>query len=447
MKKTIVWFRQDLRVEDHPPLFKAMSEGDVIPLFIWAPEEEGEWPQGGASKWWLHHSLKSLENELETLGMKLIIKSGPSLSVLKALMTETGANAIYWSRRYEPAAIKRDTLIKSEIKSAKSFKSNLLFEPWELTKKYKVFTPFYKFCLSLPEPEKPLPKPEKKTGQDFKIKSEGIDSLGLLPRIHWEEGIDKMWDPGAPNALKILKSFEVSAYSNLRDRPDIKGVSNLSPYMHFGEISPRQIWHALLDKEGHEAFLRQIIWREFAHHLLYEYPKTPTEPLKSEWSSYKWVGTDEDLKKWQKGLTGYPIVDAGMRELWTTGWMHNRVRMIVGSFLVKDLQISWVEGAKWFWDTLVDADLANNTFGWQWVAGTGADAAPYFRIFNPTLQGQKFDPNGDYVKKWIPELRGVSGVKVHTPWELGGVKGYPERVIDHDVARKRALRYKENYDK
>lgn len=443
MKTTIVWFRKDLRIADHPPLMHAIKEGKVVPLFIWNPEEEGEWPLGGASKWWLHHSLKSLEKQLASLNLKLIIRKGKSLDVIQSVMKETGASQVVWSRRYEPASIARDTEIKAAISGCKSFKSNLLLEPWELKKLYKVYTPFYKYCLTLKEPELPLPSP--KNAEGVSAESLKIEDLELLPRIHWDAEIDAMWNPGTAEAEKRLHEFRPENYSKLRDRPDLLGVSKLSPALHFGELSPRQIYHHVRGKEGAESYIRQLYWREFAHHLLYHFPKTPTEALREDWKNFPWKVNPEELEKWQKGQTGYPIVDAGMRELWHTGWMHNRVRMIVGSFLVKDLLISWVEGARWFWDTLLDADLANNTFGWQWVGGCGADAAPYFRIFNPTLQGQKFDPEGDYVRKWIPELKHLSKDVIHEPWKIGGVKGYPERMVDHDVARKRALSYKQEH--
>lgn len=442
MKTTVVWFRQDLRISDHPALSEAVRRGRVVPLFIMNQEEEGDWPYGAASLAWLHHSLESLKEDLDKIGLKLILRKGNSLQVLKEVMAESEADALYWSRRYEPASIARDSQIKATIQGSKSFKANLIFEPWEIIKPYKVFTPFYKVCMSMPECELPLPAPRE--AQGVSLKSLDIKDFELLPRITWDKKIFDRWTPGSGGAQKTLKKFDVTLYGSLRDIPSEMGVSHMSPYLHFGEISPRQIWHALKDKENSATYLRQIIWREFAHHMLYFQPNTPLEPLRPEFAKFPWQGTEDELFKWQKGETGYPIVDAGMRELWHTGWMHNRVRMVVGSFLVKDLLISWVSGAKWFWDTLVDADLANNTFGWQWVAGCGADAAPYFRIFNPTLQGEKFDPEGEYVKTWIPELQGVPKKFIHKPWECGGVKGYPDRIVDHDVARKRALRYKEN---
>lgn len=459
---TIVWFRQDLRVEDNPALMAAFKKGEpIVPVYIWSPDEEGKWSLGGASKWWLHHSLESLAAELEEIGLHLVIRSGASEKVLGDLIKETKANALYWNRRYEPDAIARDAHIKSDFKDAgidvQSFNANLLYEPWTIANKqnkpYQVFTPFWKNCLEQPAPVQPSGIPKKNNG--LRISGENVKSLELLPKIHWDTGMKAEWKPGAPQAKKMMKEFlkeDVLVYSEERNRPDRRGVSHLSPYLHFGEISPRMIWHSALEQhpfKGVEPYLRQLGWREFAHHLLYHFPATPTHPLRQEFANFQWKKSETQLKAWHKGMTGYPIVDAGMRELWTTGWMHNRVRMVVGSFLVKDLRMDWLEGARWFWDTLVDADLANNTLGWQWVGGCGADAAPYFRIFNPITQGEKFDPEGSYVRKWVPELAALPNKWLHKPWEategelrMAGVTlgiTYPKPIVDHNKARQEAL--------
>ena len=465
-KPTIVWFRQDLRLADHPALTAAKRKGgEIIPLFIWSPEEEGRWPLGGASKWWLHHSLASLDQDLQGLKLRLIIRKGKSLVVIQELIKETGADAVFWNRRYEPSSIARDAKINESLHQQKievqNFNGALLFEPWSIANKqgkpFQVFTPFWKNCLSIPPPEKPLPAPRHAKPYRSGLKSIPLEDLKLLPRIPWDIDIRRFWKPGAASAKKMLRHFlqgPILYYPQNRDRPDLAGISHLSPYLHFGEISARMIWHATLsqykgDEEGVKCFLKQLGWREFAHHLLYHFPHTPEQPLRKDFISFPWKKDAKALKAWQKGMTGYPLVDAGMRQLWKIGWMHNRIRMVVGSFLVKDLLISWVEGAKWFWDTLVDADLANNTLGWQWVGGCGADAAPYFRIFNPVAQGEKFDPKGDYIRKWVPELKQVPSEWIHHPWEApeillqkAGVilgKTYPYPIVDHSTVRKAAL--------
>ena len=442
--------------------------GSVIPVFIWSPEEEGLWADGAASRWWLHFSLTELGKRLKTLGSRLIVRQGQSLSVLRDLVAETGASAVFWSRRYEPDAIRRDTAVKAGLKQdgvlAESFNGSLLYEPWEIKSKtggpYKVFTPFSKACLSHAEPELPLATPSHVTAPARWPQSLAIDDLHLLPTIAWDAGMREMWQPGCAQTETLLEKFlptGVAEYSEERNRPDHSGTSRLSPALHFGELSPRQVWHAVsrhlgeaaaLPKVG-EPYLRQLLWREFAHHLLFHFPQTPTEPLREEFSRFPWLKNAKQLRAWQRGQTGYPIVDAGMRELWTTGWMHNRVRMIVASFLVKDLLLPWQAGAEWFWDTLVDANLANNTLGWQWTAGCGADAAPYFRIFNPVSQGEKFDPEGAYVRRWVPELTELPNEWIHQPWnappmalheadvKLG--KTYPKPLVDHGEARQAAL--------
>lgn len=442
-KTAIVWYRQDLRTEDNPALFHACANYDiVVPVFIWAPQEEGAWPPGAASKWWIHHSLESLKADLQKLGLHLIVRVGSSHEELEKLIAESGAEAVYWNRRYEPAIIERDKRIKKNLSvSAESFNGSLLWEPWKISNNaggpYKVFTPYWKACLAEQDPEKPLPIPKKSQGKELRT-----DPLDLLPKIHWDGGFNEKWKPSTESAKRRLSQFlksHVDKYNEDRDYPSIDGVSEMAPYLHHGNISPRMIWHAT----AVQPYTRQLVWREFAHHLLYHFPKTPEQPLRPEFLRFPWKKDSQHLHAWQKGMTGYPIVDAGMRQLWKTGYMHNRVRMIVGSFLVKDLLLSWTEGAAWFWDTLCDADLANNTLGWQWVGGCGADAAPYFRIFNPVTQGEKFDPEGAYVRRWVPELADFPTKWIHQPWnapaDLLAGSSYPKPLVDHAQARLDAL--------
>jgi deoxyribodipyrimidine photo-lyase len=447
---TILWFRQDLRLSDQPALAAAVERGGpIIPVYIWAPEEEGVWPPGAASRWWLGRSLAALDAGLKKHGSRLIIRRDQSAVALNQLITETGASAVFWNRRYEPAGVARDRAVKSALRergmTAESFHGNLLFEPWTIKNSagqpFRVFTAFWKSCLqqTLPAPVKDTPI--KKLPAPAKWPhSLALSDLALEPTIDWAGGLRDSWQPGETGAQKQLERFRKDAleeYSSGRDRPGIVGTSRLSPHLHFGEISPAQIWHAA---SGSDAYLRQLGWREFAHHLLFHNPESPEQALRHEFNDFTWKPDPKALAAWQRGRTGYPLVDAGMRELWHTGWMHNRVRMVVASFLVKHLLIAWQEGAAWFWDTLVDADLANNTLGWQWVAGCGTDAAPYFRIFNPVLQGEKFDPAGEYVRHWVPELATVPDKWIHRPWEAPvSVPDYPLPIVDHKMARKRAL--------
>lgn len=457
-------------MEDNPALSAAEARGDpVIPVFIWAPDEEGAWAPGGASRWWLHHSLADLAKQLGGLGSRLVLRRGESRKVLAELIRETGAAAVFWNRRYEPYAIDRDTQVKLALRasgvSAESFNSALLFEPWEIAgssgRPVRVFTAFWKRCLQAGVPL-PLPVPGRLPGPPAWPASLELADLALEPVIDWAAGFRPVWRPGSGGAAARLDDFleeALSAYPDGRNRPALEGVSRLSPHLHFGEISPRRIWHdverqaALIDGPGAiragEAFLRQLIWREFAHHLLFHFPHTAERPLREEFAGFPWRDDARSVNAWRRGLTGYPLVDAGMRQLWQTGWMHNRVRLVAASFLVKHLLIPWQRGAEWFWDTLVDADLANNTLGWQWTAGTGADAAPYFRIFNPVLQGEKLDPEGVYVRRWLPELERLPWRWIHRPWEAprsvleeAGVTigtTYPAPIIDHAAARSRAL--------
>ena len=460
-RPSLVWFRNDLRLSDHAAIDAAIRRGaPVIPVFIWPPDESNPWPPGAASQWWLHHSLASLDRSLRERGSALILRRRPPEETIVQLARESNAAAVYWHRQYEPGALERENRIAAALRGIAvepvSLPGNLLFEPGSILNQsgqpFQVFTAFYKRALQQPafaapgDPPPHIPPPAEMPA------SVDLDELQLLPRIDWAAGFREAWQPGEAGAAAHLKRFlkqALAQYPDGRDHPAAPGTSRLSPHLHFGEISARQIWHAAARRQDAEPFLRQIIWREFAHHLLAAFPHTAEEPLRPEFQRFPWRIDAPHLQAWTRGLTGYPMVDAGMRELWHTGWMHNRVRMVVASFLVKHLLIPWQEGARWFWDTLVDADLPNNTLGWQWAAGCGADAAPYFRIFNPVLQAEKFDPEGAYVRRWIPELARIPAAFIHRPWtapplvlmEAGVslVSGYPAPIVDHAFARKRAL--------
>ncbi len=472
----IVWFRRDLRLADNPALLRAVHDKyRILPLFIWDPASEHPWEPGAASQWWLHHSLEKLERALRGYGSRLIIRSGDSLEQLLEIAASVQAGAVFWNRLYEPAVVARDKAIKTELHKrnieAESFNSALLIEPWlslnSSRRPYQVFTPFWKSLRAAYDPQRPPAAPIELTAPAQWPGDLKLADLGLLPRIDWAEGFREAWQPGEEGAWAQLKRFDgklLAEYKEHRDRPDIAGTSRLSPHLHFGEISPRQIWWAVLEllQKKHsgvteaeaESFLRQLAWREFAYHLMFHFPHTVDQPLRPQFAAFPWKRNDRLLAIWQEGQTGYPVVDAAMRELWRTGWMHNRMRMVVGSFLVKHLLIPWQSGARWFWDTLVDADLANNTLGWQWIAGCGADAAPFFRIFNPVKQGEKFDPRSVYTRRWVGELLHLRDELVQQPWiassaELaaaGVILGdtYPERVVDHAQARDKAL---DAYDK
>jgi deoxyribodipyrimidine photo-lyase len=467
---TLVWFRQDLRIADNPALTAALADGTgVIPVYLFAPTEEGAWAPGAASRWWLHHSLDRLSDDLVRLGSRLCLRAtDDSLATLIALARECGATRVVWNRRYEPAIIARDQHIKLSLRAAgldtASYNSGLLREPWSVKTKtggpFQVFTPFWRHYLAQEEPRGPLPAPRALPPPAGWPASATLEGLGLLPRIDWAAGLRQAWTPGSASAHALLQRFLSEAYDDYataRDQPAMQGTSRLSPHLHLGEISPHEVWHAVRAfalERGDGAwrdskFLAELGWREFAYHLLYHFPRTPEHPLRENYARFPWAANPAATQAWTAGKTGYPIVDAGLRELWHTGWMHNRVRMIAASFLIKDLLINWSDGARWFWDTLVCADLAANTLGWQWVAGCGADAAPFFRIFNPTTQGLKFDPDGTYIRRWVPELARLPADWIHQPWDAprevlatAGVtlgQHYPERIIDHEIARRAAL--------
>ncbi len=454
---SIVWFRKDLRLEDNPAFFNAVKKGPVVPVFLWSPNEE-DYSTGSASKVWLYYSLLSLKKQLKSYGLNLIIRKGDSLKNLLEITALISAKVVYSNKRYEPSSIKKDQEIASKLKDIgleyKTFNGNLIIDPEVVLNKsnlpFKVFSPFWKKCLSVAEPSKPLPIPNKIISIEKKIKSLEIRDLNLREKDQWALKINNYWDFNYGFAQKKFNSFlenNFNDYCETRNFPSIDGTSKLSPYLHYGQISPNQIFYEL-SKSVHKnwkgsQFLAEIGWREFGYYLMFHFPNTINEPLRNEFNKFPWIKNDLLLESWKKGITGYPLVDAGMRELWETGWMHNRVRMVVASFLVKHLLIDWRKGADWFWDTLVDADLASNSLGWQWSAGCGADSAPYFRIFNPTTQAEKFDCDGNYIRRWIPELKDFKAPNIFQPHkyknELFFNTSYPDPIVDHSESRKRAL--------
>ncbi len=465
----IVWLRQDLRLADNPALRAAANHANVLPVYILDDLSAESWAIGGASRLWLYHSLNALN---DSLAGRLLVCCGDAKKVLPAIAERYGASSVYWNRCYEPWRIRRDEKIKGQLQDdgieVKSFNGSLLWEPWTIAKAdgepYRVFTAFYrKGCKAgrdEREPERPMAAPDL-SSKLLDISPEdaaGIGALQLLSGKEWESVTLQHWRIGENAALDKLHDFlseSIANYKEGRDIPSLLATSMLSPHLHFGEISPRQVWaevNAVFnpdDDTDAEHFLRELGWREFSYYLLYHWPQIPDQEFNPKYRNFPWRADSEVLQRWQRGQTGIPIVDAGMRQLWQTGYMHNRVRMIVASLLVKNLLIDWREGARWFWDTLFDADLANNSAGWQWVAGTGADAAPYFRIFNPVLQGEKFDPEGDYVREYCPELRDLPKKYIHQPWmaprdmlNAAGItlgRDYPGPVVDLKSSRERAL--------
>lgn len=456
----IVWFRQDLRIADNPALHKASEDGNVIPIYILDDENAGEEKIGAASRVWLHHALVSLN---ESLNGHLNVYIGRAEDILSELCEKHNPKGVYWNRAYEPWRISRDKKIKERLNKiniqVESFNGSLLWEPWDVLKSdgtpYKVFTPYYrKGCLSAQTPRAPLSVPNTEYAEG-KFGGVTINDLKLLPDIDWDKQMMPHWDiseTGAMNRLNHFMDDGITDYKQGRNFPARDNVSRLSPYLHFGQISPHQIWHETLNREPNgniDTFQSELGWREFSHSLLYYFPDLPSEPLQKKFTNFPWMENDVHLVAWQTGMTGYPIIDAGMRELWQTGYMHNRVRMIVGSFLVKNLLLHWHYGESWFWDCLFDADLANNSASWQWIGGCGADAAPYFRVFNPITQGENFDPDGTYTRKYCPELKHLPDKYLFKPWEAPAhilkqanvVLGttYPKPIVDIKLSRERAL--------
>lgn len=464
MSTALMLFRRDLRLADNPAWHAACAgHAQVLPVFI--HDDEGD--AGAASRWWLHHSLAALDRDLRSAGAGLHLRRGESLATLRALIASSGASAVYWNHLYERATMARDTRIKSALHAdgiaVRSHNAALWCEPWRIATQqgqpYKVFTPYWRNLRPQLTATEPLPVPAVPGWHELPG-SLPLAALELLPRIAWADGLAASWQPGEAGAHELLEIFgddAIGNYAQARDLPSRHGTSRLSPHLHFGEISPRQI-HFELDRRARatdakrrpdiEPYLRELGWREFAHHLLYHFPHTPADNFNPRFDAFPWAPLDQaSIDRWQRGRTGIPLVDAGMRELWHTGWMHNRVRMVVGSFLTKNLRQHWQHGARWFWDTLVDADLANNTLGWQWVAGCGADAAPYFRVFNPLTQAKKFDPDGQYLRRWLPELADAPLALLHEPWKDAGVlqrSGYPAPLVDLGESRQQAL---DAYDK
>lgn len=465
----IVWFRQDLRLSDQPALAAAAASGrPVLPVYVLDPAADDDFRPGAASRWWLHYSLSELARRLAALaggGPGLVLRSGPPCEALLELCRETRAVAVFWNRCLEPAASATEARLADQLRGlgleVHAFDGAVLVDPARFRNKsgapYRVFTPFWN-ALARERIAGPAPAPRALPLPPELPRTATLESWQLLPRIDWAGGLRAAWQPGETGARRRLEAFlarGLQDYRTQRDRPDLPATSRLSPHLHFGEIGVRELWHTVLRHAGGagelvgNGFLREVAWREFSHHLLYHFPELPERPLRREFGAFPWRSDPDALAAWQRGRTGFPLVDAGMRELWHTGWMHNRVRMVVGSFLVKDLMLPWQSGAAWFWDTLVDADLANNSASWQWIAGCGADAAPYFRIFNPVTQSRRFDPAGAYLRRWLPELARLPAHDLHAPWEApamvlaaAGVRlgvDYPRPIVSHDRARHRAL--------
>lgn len=464
MPNAIVWLRNDLRLDDHPALRAALEDGYTpIPVYIYAPAEEGAWAPGAASDAWRARSLIALDADLRSRGSRLLVRHGPSADALARLIADSGAKAVFWNRKYEPMTQPRDTALKKQLRErglrANSFNASLFFEPWQLVTQqagpYQVFTPFWRSAQAQWRVPALWDAPARLPAVPATLADERAATLPLSPRPDWDRGFWQHWQPGeagAREALEVFADGALQGYHSERDRPDRVGTSRLSPHLHFGEIAPWRIVRTLESLRNQnngadiDAYVRQLGWREFAHHLLHHFPQTPDQDLNPRFRRFDWAEPDlEMLAAWQRGRTGVPIVDAGMRELWATGYMHNRVRMIAASYLSKHLRYHWSYGARWFWETLVDADLANNTLGWQWVAGAGADAAPYFRVFNPVTQAERFDLDGEYIARWLPELAALPLPLRFAPWRqpetlARAAPDYPRLpIVDLDAGRDAAL--------
>ncbi|WP_067222157.1 cryptochrome/photolyase family protein [Stappia indica] len=469
----VVWFRDDLRLDDNPALAAAVGQGrPVVALYVLDESKDGPRALGGASRWWLNLSLKALARDLDKIGVPLVLRKGPALKTVPAVLSEAGAGNIVWNRRYDAPGIAIDKELKSSLREdgfvAESFNGALLAEPWDVLNgeglPYRVFSPFFRAMNARGAPAQPqdFKAPSERLPEAPSLEGEEIDDLLPLPsRPDWAGGLRDTWTPGEAGARKRLEAFlddRLCRYAAQRDMPGEDATSLLSPHLRFGEISPRRIWYAAGDRTAAQdeisdkqldKFRSELGWREFSYHLLFHFPDIGHANFQPRFDDFPWRKDKKQFRIWTKGQTGYPLVDAGMRELWHTGYMHNRVRMVVASFLIKHLMIDWREGEAWFWDTLVDADPANNTASWQWVAGSGADAAPYFRIFNPTSQGEKFDPDGTYVRRWVPELADMPASHIYKPHEApremlekAGVRlgdTYPRPMVEHAKARQRAL--------
>jgi deoxyribodipyrimidine photo-lyase len=474
---SIMWFTDDLRLADNAALTAAAAAGPVIALYVCDEASPGVRPPGGASRWWLERSLASLAADLTRAGVPLVLRRGAAAMVLADMARETGATSVHVSRGYAPWSAVRESAVREAVEDAGAklhrYRGFLLHDPEAIRtgsdEPYKVYTPFSRACFARENDRPPKPVPALSPWRG-KVASDDPAGWSLYNgRPDWAKAFGETWTPGETGAREKLARFlatAIAAYKEDRNRPDLEATTRLSPHLRFGEISPATVWYAVRAgmaeargraDAGGEHLLKELLWREFAYHLLHHWPDLASEPFRPEFARFPWASNPHGFTQWTKGLTGYPIVDAGMRELWQTGWMHNRVRMIAASFLVKDLLVPWQEGERWFWDTLVDADPGNNAASWQWVAGCGADAAPYFRIFNPVLQGEKFDPEGAYVRRYVPELARLPARFIHKPWEApvlvlkdAGVnlgQNYPHRIVEHDRARDAALKAYERIKK